>query len=271
MKRISFLTAILIVLLTAGAAYSSEPGWDKLYQKAQKLKTEEKYAESLKTYEELLKTVEIKFGKNNAKVAEVLTEMSLLYRYDFGNENKYAELQEKAQRIMLSLNGTVGCQSPKDWIYEQCRERWLGNDPCFVFRNAANYIKATYYGLDDSKFKKPDDFINHLKGLFGKFHAEDKVKIDGREAVRIKLRYEQGNRHDHDGMFIMPMFLYEEFLILPLKKGFLVFNLNLNHHTPLPSDFARENDSEELYSGAYDEYRIWLQFTESCKINPQLN
>jgi hypothetical protein len=267
-NRIFVAAVFFMVILWGNPVYSLEPDWDQLHQKAEKLRAEEKYSESLNIYEELLKLTQIKYGKKNVKVAEVLVEMSLVHRYDLGNEKKYDELQEQAKKIQLTLNGAITCGDPKDWTYEPCHERWLGHDPCFAFRNVKDYIKVTYYGLDDSELKKPEDFVKRLKGLFGKSEALDIVRIDGRETTRIILRYEQGNRHDRDGMFILPMFLYEEFLILPLKKGFLVFNFNMNHFNPIPSEFIKENAPKDFYGDAYDEYQAWRSFTGSCKINP---
>ena len=269
MNRIYLIITVLIVLIQSGAASASDQDWEKLHQKALVLSAGEKYAESLKTYEELLKETLRKFGGNNVKVAEVLSEMAPLYQHIRGKEKKSAALREKAKQIKMTLNGTLDCQPPKDWRYEPCRERWLGEDPCFVFRKSNDYIKVTYYGLEGSEFKTPDGFINHLKELIGKFKASDKVKFDSLEATRIKLEYQMGNRQDRDGIFIPPMFLYEEFMILPLNKGFLVFNFNLNRMAPFVSDFTLKNVPEELYNGARDEYSEWQAFTGGCKINPQ--
>lgn len=269
MNRIYIIIAVLIVLIPSGASCASGDNMEKLHQKALMLSAGEKYAESLKTYEELLKEALRKFGSNNVKVAEVLSEMAPLYQHISGKENKSAALREKAKQIKMTLNGSLDCQPPKDWSYEPCRERWLGEDPCFVFRKSNDYIKVTYYGLDGSEFKTPDGFINHLKELIGEFRARDKFTIDSLEATRIKLEYQTGNRQDRDGMFIPPMFLYEEFMILPLKKGFLVFNFNLNRLSPFVSDFTLKNVPEDLYNGARDEYSEWQAFTGGCKTNPQ--
>lgn len=162
---------------------------------------------------------------------------------------------------------SINCSVPKKWTYAQCRERWLGNDPCFTFRNVNDYIKVTYYGLEGSEFKKPEDFIKNLKGLFGQFETSERVKFDGRKTMLIKLRYEQGKHYDHHGGYRLPEFLYEEFLILSLKEGFFVFNFNLNHLTPIPFDFTKESESKNLYGDAYDEYQTWMSFIDSCKIN----
>jgi len=268
MKRIFFIAILCNVLLWGSPAFSMEQSWGELHQKAEKLRSEKKYSKALKIYKALLQLTQETYGGRNAKVAEVLVEISLLHRYDLGDEEGYAEFQEKAKRIQLTLNGAIGCKEPKDWAYEPCRERWLGQDPCFVFRNVHDYIKVTYYGLAGSGFKKPEDFIGNLRDLFGKFEDSGIVELGGREATRIILRYEQRRYHDPDGGHLSPRFLYEEFLILPLEKGFLVLNLKLSHLTPIPLEFTREDAPKELYGAAYDEYQTWVSFTESCRIDP---
>jgi hypothetical protein len=167
-----------------------EPSWEELHQAAKKFQEEKRYLKSIKVYEELLDLTKKMYGEKNVKVAEVLVEMAILNRYDLGNEKKYDELQEKAKKIQLTLNGTISCREPKDWTYEKCRERWARQDPCFMFSNVHDYIKVTYYGLDGSQFMKPADFLENLRGLFGKYEAVEAVKLGGRDATRIKLRYE---------------------------------------------------------------------------------
>ncbi len=267
MNRTYFIPVVVIAFLWGSLAYPLDPAWEELYRKAENMRIQGKYSECLKTYKNLLELTKTKYGENNVKVAEVLVKMALVHRYDLGNEKEYEKLQHQAKTIQLTLNGTIRCQEPESWSYENCRERWLGPDPCFAFRSVNNYIKVTYYGLDDSRFKKPGEFITHLKELFGSIKAAEKVRIDGREATRIKLRYDQGNYRDPHGAHRPPEFIYEEFIILPLKKGFLVFNFKLNHSTPLPADFSREQAQQNLYGNSYDEYQAWVLFTGSCKIN----
>lgn len=268
MKRIFFVAVILNILLWGSPAISAEPNWEALHRKAEKLHAEARYAETLKTYEALLELTRETYGENNWKVAEVLVEMALVHRYDLGDEKRYDELQQRAKKIKLTLNGALSCKEPENWSYEPCRERWLGADPCFTFRNVPDYIKVTYYGLEASEFKQPGAFIGNLENLFGKFKATETIKLDGRKATRIKLRYEQRRSHDHNGRYLPPRFFYEEFVIVPLTKGFLVFNFNLNHHTPVPSNFKKEDAPEDLYGSVYDEYQTWISFTKSCKVNP---
>ena len=268
MKRILFILILFTLFLWGNLAFSEEPGWEALHRTAEKLRAEKSYSQALAAYEALLDLTRKTYGENNVKVAEVLVEMALLNRYDLGNEKKYAEFQEKAKKIKLTLNGTLSCEEPKDWTYEPCRERWLGPDPCFIFRHLHAYIKVTAYGLDGSQFMNPQDFIEKLKGLFNKFEAMETITLGGREATRIKLRYEQSHYRDRDGGNRLASFLYEEFLIVPMEKGFLVFNFDLNRLTPIPLNFTREDASKALYGSVYDEYRDWISFTGSCKINP---
>jgi hypothetical protein len=268
MKRILFILILFTFFLWGNLAFSEEPGWEELHQQAEKLRAEKSYSKALAVYEALLDLTRKTYGEKNVRVAEVLIEMALLNRYDLGNEKKYAEFQEKAKKIKLTLNSTIDCKEPNDWTYEPCRERWLGPDPCFIFRHIHTYIKVTTYGLDGSKFINPEDFIENLKGLFDKFEAMEAINLGGREATRIKLRYEQRHYRYRDGGNRQSSFLYEEFLILPMEKGFLVFNFNLNQLMPIPLNFTRDDAPQDLYGSASGEYRDWISFTESCKINP---
>lgn len=266
MKNIFLGVLILGILQMGSPAFAVDASWDELNKKANALQSENKYTDAIKTYEELLQLTQINYGEKNVKVAEILIEMSLIQRYDLNNEKKYTELQSEAKKILMTLNGTLNCREPAKWTYEQCRERWLGPDPCFKFTDYRNYIKVTYYGLEGSYFKTPPDIIQRLKDLFGKFDAMDTIKIKDREAVRIKLRYEGGNRHDRDGKYIMAEFRYEEFILLPLKRGFLAFNFNMNHHVPIPRTFSKEEAPKDLYGDAYENYQTWSTFLESCSV-----
>jgi hypothetical protein len=121
--------------------------------------------------------------------------------------------------------------------------------------------------LEGSDFRTPHDLIERLKGLFGKFEAMDTVKIRDREAVRIKLRYEQGGHYDaHSGRYMMPEFRYEEFILLPLKQGFMTFNFSMNSRLPIPGTFSQEGAPKDLYGDAYEAYQSWSSFVESCSV-----
>jgi hypothetical protein len=269
MKEIFLGVLILGILQLGSSALAGESRWDELNKKAKALQSENKYIDAIKTYEKLLQLTQKNYGEKNIKVAEILIEMSLIQRYDLNNEKRYNELQGEAKKIRLTLNGKVNCREPAKWTYEQCQERWLGPDPCFKFTDYRNYIKVTYYGLEGSDFKTPQDLIQRLNGLFGKFEAMDTTKIKNREAVRIKLRYEGGDRHDRDGKYMMPEFRYEEFMLLPLKQGFLVFNFNMNHHVPIPNTFSKEEAPKSLYGDAYENYQTWSSFIESCSVTQE--
>jgi len=95
----------------------------------------------------------------------------------------------------------------------------------------------------------------------------DTVKIRDREAVRIKLRYEQGGHYDaHSGRYMMPEFRYEEFILLPLKQGFMTFNFSMNSRLPIPGTFSQEGAPKDLYGDAYEAYQSWSSFVESCSV-----
>lgn len=266
MKKIFFGVLIIGVLQMASSVLAANANWDELNKKAKDLRSEKKYSEAIKNYEELLQIAQKKYGEKNVKVAEILIEMSLIQRYNLNNEKKYNELQDAAEKIMLTLNGTLNCRKPDKWDYQKCKERWLGADPCFKFTDYPDYIKVTYYGLEGSDFKSHQDMIQKLNDLFGKLEVTDTNKIRGREAAGIKLRYEYSARHDYDGKYMMPEFRYEEFILLPLKQGFLVFNFNMNHHVPIPSSFSKEDAPKDLYDDAYENYQAWSTFLESCSV-----
>ena len=93
------------------------------------------------------------------------------------------------------------------------------------------------------------------------------VKIKDREAVRIKLRYGRGGHYDpHTGRYMMPEFRYEEFILLPLKQGFMAFNFNMNSRLPIPRTFSQEGAPKDLYGDAYETYQSWSSFVESCSV-----
>lgn len=264
MKKIGFGMLILLIVQWANFAAASGDGFDELARRAGKLEAREKYSEAMKAYEELLQLAQGLYGEKNVKVAEVLIAMSHVSRYGLHDEKKYDELQAKAKAVKVTLNGALSCREPAVWSYEPCRERWLGPDPCFKFTNYRHYIKVTYYGLEGSAFKTPQDLQERLKGLFGKLAAEDSVKIGNREARRVQLRYESGGHYEHHGRYLPKEFQYEEFIVLPLARGFLAFNFNMNSHGPLPAIFSKEEAPEILYGDARESYQTWSSFLQSC-------
>jgi hypothetical protein len=262
----ALLAALMLTVIIAVPVQAGDAGWDELNKKAADLRSGKKYSEAIKTYEQLLQLTRKTYGENNVKIAEILIEMSLIQRYDLDNENKYNELQDKAKKVKMTLNNTLSCQEPVKWSYEPCRERWLGPDPCFRFTDYRNYIKVTYYGLEGSEFKTPQDLIKSLMGLFGKFEAMDTITIMGRDAVRIKLRYEDRGRWDRDGRYLMKEYRYEEFILLPMKQGFLAFNFNMNRRLPVPRTFSKEGAPKDLYGDAYESYQTWSSFLDGCSV-----
>jgi len=264
MKKIGLGILILLIVQLGNFAIASNASVSELAEKARKLAAQEKHSDAMKTYEQLLELSQKQYGEKNVKVAEVLIAMSLVSRYGFHDEKKYHELQGRAKAIKMTLNGTLSCGEPAKWAYEPCRERWLGPDACFKFTDYRNYIKVTYYGLEGSTFKTPQDMTKRLKDLFGKFEIEDSVKIQNREARRIKLRYESGGHYEHHGKYLPKEFQYEEFIVLPLARGFLAFNFNLVSYGPIPAIFSKEEAPENLYGDAYENYQTWSSFLKSC-------
>jgi hypothetical protein len=263
------LLALLLIVVMTSAGRAGEAGWEELNKKAQDLRSEQKYSDALKTYEKLLQLGKKSYGEKSVKVAEILIEMSLIERYDLNNEKKYDELQGEAKRIMMTLNGTLNCREPAKLTYEQCTERWSGQDPCVEFSDYRDYIKVTYYGLEGSAFKTPEDLIRELEFLFRKFETRDTVKIKDREAVRIKLREEFRQRPGYEGHYRTLEFRYEEFILLPMKQGFMAFNFTMTRSAPIPRIFSQEEAPEALYGDAYEMYQIWSSFLESCSVTDE--
>ena len=92
------------------AALAGEASWDELNNKVKALQSEKKYTDAIKTYEELLQLTQKNYGEKNVKVAKILIEMSLIQQYDLNNEKKYNELQGRAKKIMMTLNGKLNCR-----------------------------------------------------------------------------------------------------------------------------------------------------------------
>jgi len=113
------LFALFLIAVTTTAVRAGEAGWEELNKKAKALQSQEKYSDAIKTYEELLQLTKKNYGEKNVKVAEILTEIALIQRYDLNNEKRYDELQGEAKKIMMTLNNTLNCREPAKLTYEQ--------------------------------------------------------------------------------------------------------------------------------------------------------
>ena len=158
---------------------------------------------------------------------------------------------------------------PKTWRYEAGRERWGGGDPTFsINKGWATTIRVTHYGLGGSRFKTPEDFESYLDNLFFGERKETKnLTISGKKAKSILLRYEHDEFTDHHGAFIPRQYAYDEFVILPLREGFLVFNLAVYSSAPFPSFIQPDEEwHSELDKKMAQTVKDWRSFLKSCKI-----
>jgi len=200
--------------------------------------------------------------------ADAYEDLADLYRFSDG-EKEYEEMEEKGKKIRLSLNGVLKCKEVKKegWYYKRASERWLGDDPTFKYVNFRDKIQVTHYGLEASGFLTTEEFVTHLKNLFREFKSVETVKVDGKSAKKITIQYEYPAYTGHHGEHVPHRFNYEEFVLLPLEKGFLVFNFDLNHITPIVMSFAPE---EEMTSEWLKEVarlgKTWNKFLKSCVI-----
>jgi hypothetical protein len=116
---------------------------------------------------------------------------------------------------------TLKYDIPEGWFESpEPRERWLGQDPAVYLKNGAHSIGITHYGLKNSRFKTPDDFVRWIKNIFKHVDSESLVQVAGRIGTLIKLHYEDEGYTEHHGAMVPPRYVYEEFLVLPSEEGF---------------------------------------------------
>ena len=172
-----------------------------------------------------------------------------------------------------TLGGVIQCDELEDagWWLKDNRERWLGDDPAVKYRSGRNLIRVTHYGLEDSGFETPEEYLAHLQNLFDKPESIEPTSLAGREAISARLRYEHPEYTGHHGEYIPHEYSYEEFIIVPMDQadqGFLVFNLTLHHSVPMRIIFHEEDPSaEEWEKELAKKVKTWKKFLESCSIN----
>ncbi len=151
---------------------------------------------------------------------------------------------------------------PEGWRQDSTRERWLGEDPTLSFRQGNALIRVTHYGLTDSKFQSPAEFRDWLKKLFEtRTMKSENISLAGKTAERIRLEYSYEGHTDHHGAYMPPEFIKEEFIILPLDKGFLVLNINIHQMEP---EFYTESEKDQK-----EIFDKWEQFLKSISLNQQ--
>jgi len=167
------------------------------------------------------------------------------------------------------LQDVLQCDDLTDegWRFRDRRERWLGDDPTLKYRNGLNLIRITHYGLEDSGFRTPAEYVEHLQKIFDELEAVEPTSLAGREGILVRLRYEHREFTGHHGEYVPAEYSYEEFIIVPMDEGFLVFNLTLHHALPMPEGFYKGDEAvtgweEELFQ----QVKTWQKFLASCSI-----
>jgi len=174
-----------------------------------------------------------------------------------------------SDEIDHTLNGVIQCDKVTDrwWRREESRERWLGDDPTLKYGTYSNLVRITHYGLEGSSFRTPEDYEARLENLFTEIESREPVSLAGRPGTLIRLRYENPEFIEHHGGFVSHEFGYEEFIIVPLAKGFLVFNFTLHHHSPMPMNRYTKKDAIGIWEKELAEkLETWKKFLAGCSI-----
>ncbi len=227
-----------------------------------------RYNEAISYYEKASVIWEKALGPDNAHKADALEKMADIYRFT-NQKDKALKLKEQAKKIRISLNGVIQCSDVKGegWRYKKGRERWLGSDPTFSYNHYFDRIKVTHYGLESSRYETPEQYIAHLRNLFGEFKILQTKDIMGKKAELIRIEYDYPEHTGHHGEYVPHEFVYEEFIILPVQEGFLVFNFNIHSIVPMPlSIFTREKAESEWEEKQLQNIKVWRKFLKSCKV-----
>ncbi len=213
-------------------------------------------------------------------------------RYEYHtNSEGYVKLDPKARSASLKLSQSLSAPiieskadiSPDDiidyvvmdnWEYSKARERWLGPDPTFkLARRIYISIRVTLYGLEGSRINTPEEFEEPLDQMFmGDQKTIETVMIDGAKAKSIRIYSERGDHIDYHGGYVPPDYILDEFVILPLEEGFLVFNFTAHWHVPLPdlslSPEEADSDTDRAFLIVLQE---WQSFLKSCRFKERNN
>lgn len=152
---------------------------------------------------------------------------------------------------------TLKYDVPEGWSKRpEARERWLGQDPTEYLQNGAHSIGITHYGLKDSRFQTPEDFVRWIKEIYQGVDSESPLPVAGRAGTRITVHAEEEEHTDHHGATAPPRYVYEEFIVLPDGEGFwaLIFSF---HRTG--DDIKKRNaDLQEIR-------KDWSRFVKTCR------
>lgn len=150
----------------------------------------------------------------------------------------------------------------------ESRERWGGPDPTQTYRYDRHWIKVTHYGLKDSAYKTPEDYISWLEQILEKPKEVSEITVAGRKAKKLRFEYEHEGFMDHHGARIPHEHVYEEFVIVPAEEGFFSVVVSIVHTSPF---FGYESPAGRPPKPSEAELKPllerWERFLESGKIN----
>lgn len=155
---------------------------------------------------------------------------------------------------------------PAGWTpFPDARERWLGMDPSVTFNHSnRDGVQVTYYGLDASKFHAAGEFIEYLKRVVNPAESEKEILIGGKKAAILQFRYAYDKHTDVHGTDVPAERVFEEFVIVPLDRGFYAFAITLKSKTP---NSLVENSQAIKYEVENNQRKLreWYQFLDSVE------
>lgn len=178
--------------------------------------------------------------------------------------------------LLLTLGFTVGDLAaqealkydiPKGWFESpELRERWLGQDPTAYLKKDQHSIGITHYGLKNSRFKIPDDFVRWIKDIFKDVDSESSVQVAGKAGTLIKLHYEHEGYTEHHGVIVPPEYVYEEFLVLPAEEGFWALIFSFRQIGPSYLKKFEEEDIKTRKKDLHEILKAWGRFLKTCQL-----
>lgn len=155
---------------------------------------------------------------------------------------------------------------PAGWrVFPDTQERWMGSDPTVAF-NQPNQdgVRVTYYGLDSSRFQSADQFLQYINRVINPAESNKGIMIGGRQARILQFRYSYEKHTDSHGTEVPAEAVFEEFVIVPLERGFYAFSITLRHTTPN----SLVESTEAIKYGIEDnqrKLREWYEFLDSVQ------
>ncbi|GEM_PF-2628048 len=157
-------------------------------------------------------------------------------------------------------------EPPPHWhIYPLDEERWMGGDPTLTFNNPLeSSVRITFYGLEKSRFKAPAEFYDFLKRVLNEPAVEKDMEVGGFAAKYFRFRYSYESATDVHGASMLAEAVYEEFVVVPLEKGFYCFNLTLRRVSDSPVMQKQYEMQGELSKNLRD-IKDWNEFLASVR------